>query len=275
MGMLIVQSIIGCTNLVTLHLSESPTTTTDLEHRHNDVYLEVVAWLRECKRLKSVKLSHFFSAPALLTSILLEHDIKLTSLELDGYTMLVGKTLHRALVHQPSLQSLYLNGDGDDPGSDGYDILVESLCQLKNMTDLQLQSISDWFNDENICQLARNLPKLEEFSFTGYGITDKVWSDIARLKHLRRLQFNAVTNFTAKSILSFVSGLDYGNHGFALGIMMAELESDLKPHEQQLIRNTLKRVGGTFDFMLLRGFTPLPSTAGFDNDLTRSRGFRV
>ncbi|KAG6997543.1 hypothetical protein G7Y79_00040g077080 [Physcia stellaris] len=165
----------GCSNIVSLQLSESGESTTDLEHRHNDVFLEIIDWLKECKRLKSLKLKHFFSAPSLLTPVLLEHDIKLIELELDEYTMTVGKNVHRALVHQPSLQSLFLKGEGDDPGTDGYNILVGSLCKLENLTELRLQNISDYFNSEHICLLAQNLPKLESFATTGWGITDEVW----------------------------------------------------------------------------------------------------
>lgn len=245
-----------CTSLVSLQLSESAASTTDLEHRHNDILLEIIAWLCECKQLKSIKLNHFYSAPSLLTPIVIEHDINLVELEVDEYTMTVGRTFHRNLVHQPSLQSLYLKGDGDDPGTEGYTILVDSLCKLENLTDLRLQNISDYFRDEHICRLAQSLPRLERFATTGWGITDGVWEDLARLKYLKQLHFNAITTFTARGILGFVQGLEHGNQGFALAVMMADMESDLKPHEQQLIRDTLtKRVGGSFDFMLLRGMS--------------------
>lgn len=244
----------GCTNIVSLQLSESSVSTTDLEHRHNDIFLEIIAWLRECKHLKSVKLSHFFSAPSLLTPILLEDDIELAELELDQYTMTVGKTFHRALSQQRSLKSLYLKGEGDELGTDGYDILVDSLCNLRNLTELSLENISDYFQDKHICQLAQRLPKLENFATSGWGITDVVLKDLVNLKYLRRLLFNALTNFTAKGLLAYVQGLSYSNQGFVLAVMMADMDSNLEPREQDLIRETLsKRVGGTFDFMLIRG----------------------
>lgn len=243
-----------CTNIISLQLSESRASTTDLEHRHNDVFLEVIGWLTECKRLKSIKLKDIFSAPSLLTPILLEHDIRLIELELDEYTMTVGKNVHRALVHQPSLQSLFLKGEGDDTGTDGYNILAGSLSKLENLTVLRLQNISDYFNNEHICLLAQSLPKLESFATTGWDITDEVWRDLARLENLKQLQFNGKTCFTAKGLLGYVRGLGPGNEGFELAVMMADMESELKPHEEQLIRDTLtKRVGGSFNFMLLRG----------------------
>ena len=244
----------GCTNIVSLHLSESSGSTTDLEHRHNDVFLEIIAWIRECKQLKSIKLSHFFSAPSLLTPILLENDIELAELELDEYTMAVGKTFHRALSHQRSLKSLYLKGEGDELGTDGYDILVDSLCKLENLTDLSLENISDYFQDKHICRLARGLPKLETFATSGFGVTDVVLKDLVNLKYLRRLLFNALTNFTAKGLLAYVQGLGHSNQGLVLAVMMADMDSNLELRQQDLIRETLsKRVGGTFEFMLIRG----------------------
>ena len=243
-----------CTNLVSLQLSETRTSTTDLEHRHNDVFLEVAAWLCGCKKLKNIKLNHFHSAPSLLTSVLCEHDIQLIEMDLDDYTMKIGKSFHRALVHQPSLQSLCLMGEGDEQGSEGYSILVDSLCKLGNLDDLRLGGVSDFLTDGDICRLAQNLPKLESFATRGWGLTDRIWQDLARLKCLKRLDFNAMTSFTAQSLLGYVLGLGHGNQGFALAVMMADMDFDLKPHEQQLIRDTLaQRVGGSFEFMLLRG----------------------
>ena len=204
--------------------------------------------------MKSIKLSHFFSAPSLLTPILLENDIKLAELELDEYTMAVGKTFHRALSHQRSLKSLYLKGEGDEPGTDGYDILVDSLCKLENLTELALENISDYFQDKHICRLAQGLPRLESFATTGWGITDVVFKELVNLKYLRRLTFNGLTNFTARGLLAYVQGLNYSNQGLVLAVMMADMDSNLEPQQQELIRDTLsKKVGGTFDFMLIRG----------------------
>lgn len=241
----------GCTNLVTLLLAES--IGVDLEHRHNDIFLETVAWLKECESLRSISFSKFLSAPALMPSILLENSIKLTKLEFEGYAMRNSKDFHQALGNQTSLQSLWLKGESDETG-DGIEILVESLSKLVNLTDLRLREISDPFANEHISTLARSLPKLEVWWTSGYGITDTIWDDIASLKSLRRLDLMALSSFTANGILGFVHDLGPGNKGFSLAIMMADMDSDLTQGEQTLIRDTLaERVEGRFEFTLMRG----------------------
>lgn len=244
----------GCINLTTLSLAESTASATDLEQRHNDVFLEVVAWLQACTKLRTVQLSNFFSGPAILEPLLLEKNIHIQELELDGYVMTPAKSFHRALAHHTSLQSLCLKGEGEEPGQEGYEVLVESICYLENLTDLRLKDIADFFNDEHVCRIARNLPKLEVLVIGGWGITDKVFEDLRLLESLKMLQFNAITRFTTQGIMELALALGPGNTGFSLSILMSDMDYDLATHERQLITETLAtQVRGRFDFMTMRG----------------------
>ena len=247
----------ACTNITSLSLAEGPGSTTDLEHRHDDVFHEVVTWLANCTNLKSVQLSQFFSGPALLELILLERNVHLQELELDGYVMTPAKSFHRALGQHTSLRSLCLKGEGDEVGPqglEGYDILVDSLCNLENLTDLRLKDISDYFNDEHIQRLARHLPKLEVLVTGGWGITDAALVEFRLLPSLKMLQFTAITKFTTQGIMEFILALGPGNMGFALSILMSDMDHDLAEHERQLIMETLAtQVKGRFEFMTLRG----------------------
>ncbi len=243
-----------CTGLISLSLEESQASTTDLEHRHNDVFLEIVAWLQECKSLKKVQLSRFFSGPALLAPLLMDETLHIQELELDGYVMRPAMAFHRALAHHTSLRSLSLKGEGDENGREGYDILTDSICQLEGLTDLRLQRIADYFDDDNICRLARSLPKLEVLVVGGWDITDAVLKELRALSSLKMLQFNAITNFTTLAIMEFILSLGPGNKGFALSILMSDMESDLEPYERLHIAETLEaEVQGRFEFMTLRG----------------------
>ena len=243
----------GCTNLSSLSLSENGVATQDLEKRHNDNFLEIVAWLCQCKALRSISLSNLLSAPALLTPVLLESDIHLTNLVLEGYMMSDSRNFHGALAQQTSLQDLWLKGESSDNPED-VDLLVESLSKLENLTDMRLQDVSDNFQDKHFCILAKSLQRLEVWESTGFAITDAIWSDMASMKSLRRLEFNALTRFTSNGIMDFILNLDLGNDGLLLNVSMQDVDFDLSEEDQFMIKETIaSKVDGRFEFMLLRG----------------------
>ncbi len=130
----------------------------------------------------------------------------------------------------------------------------QSECQLEGLTVLRLQRIADYFDDENICKLARSLPKLEVLVVGGWDITDAVLTELRTLSSLKTLQFNAITKFTKQAIMEFILSLGPGNMGFALSILMADMDSDLEPYERLHIGETLEaQLKGRFEFMTLRG----------------------
>ena len=243
-----------CIALTSLLLSESHGTT-DLENTQNDVFLEVVAWLRECKGLKSIAFQKMPSASAILTPVLLDNNIRLVKLELEGYQPRLAQDFHRALGLQDSLRSVWLKGEGEEFMGDDIDILVNSLTKLTHLNDLRLRDVSDFFNDEHICRLARNLIELREWWTSGFGITDAIWPDVARLKSLRRLEINAWTSFTTDGLLEYIAELGSGNNGMILSVLMADPEGhSLTEEEQSIVRDCLaSRVEGRFDYILARG----------------------
>ena len=242
-----------CIHIRSLNLAEDMAPSQDLENRHNDVFLELVDWLSKCRSLKEISLSNLTSAPALLTPVLRERGIELSSLEIERYSMSGNKDFHQALALQTKLISLYLKGEESETPADN-DNFVDSLSKLVNLRDLRLTQISAHFTECHICTLAQNLPNLETYWTAGYHITDAIWPDIAKLKLLKRLELNADTRFTANGILDFVLSLGSGNKGFALSVMMQDTDSDITEGEQDVIRDTLsQRLGGRFDFLLARG----------------------
>ena len=243
----------GCTNLTSLLLSENITATQDLEKRHYDIFLEVVAWLCQCKKLRTISLYNLLSSPALLTPVLLESSIHLTKLTLEGYLMSESRDFHRALSQQTNLQDLWLKGDSSDNPED-VDVLVESLSKLENLTDMRLQEVSDYFQDKHFCTLAKSLQRLEVWESSGYGVTDAIWSDMASMKSLRRLDIGAQTRFTSNGIRDFIVNLGPGNNGLLLNIAMQDVDFNLTDEEQSMIREIMtSKVDGRFDFTLSRG----------------------
>ena len=266
----------GCTNLTSLLLSENGVATQDLEKRHYDIFLEVIAWLCQCKRLQTISLYNLLSAPALLTPVLLESGIHLTKLAIERYLMSESRDFHRALSQQTSLQDLWLKGESSDNPED-VDLLVESLSKLENLTDMRLQEVSDYFLDKHFCTLAISLQKLEVWESSGYAISDDIWSDMASIKLLRRLEFNAQTRFTSNGIMDFILNLGPGNSGLQLNVAMQDVDYNLTDEEQSMIRETMtSKVDGRFDFMLFRGkrVFKLPFLVILHTkNVTRSRGF--
>ena len=152
----------GCTAIQTLELQDMDGRI-DLEATENDAFLELIAWLTSCKKLKNISLRNFVNGPQILTSVCLENEIKLESLLLVKYTLRSNQDFHRALVHQINLESLYLKADAEDFFRDDIDTLVASLSKLKNLKYLNILDISDYFRATEIQLIAMNLSKVSNF----------------------------------------------------------------------------------------------------------------
>lgn len=149
----------GCVSLEILTLRDA-TGTISLEATENDTFLEVVAWMKNCTELKHIRLERFVDGPSLLTSLCLEHRIRLKSLSLNHYRLASNQDLHRALAHQPGLESLELRADVEESFAEDIDALVSSICTLKELNDLNLLEVSDNFKTSEVQRLAASLPKV-------------------------------------------------------------------------------------------------------------------
>lgn len=229
-------------------------TSMDLEATQNDVFLEVSEWLRQCKCLRSLSFSGFFSAVKQVTPILLQDDVKLSNLSVDLYAAHAGAEFHRALAHHTSLQWLHLAADSDGMTRDDVDTIIENLVQLKQLKQVKLIGVSDFFNDEHIITLARNLPHLEDVYFTGLRVSDAVLPDLANLKELRRLEVASISTFTFDGLLDFVDRLGAGNRGFEFMVSSAAPEAKLPDSEVKFINQTFaEKMGGKLDYDPWRG----------------------
>lgn len=243
----------GCTAVETLHL-EDMDGTADLHKIHNDAFLEVVDWLRNCSNLQDFSLKNFVGAADIGTPILVEHSIRLRQLCLDSYMVKDNQTFHAALIQQPLLEVLSLKGEADGVGFDDNEILLQSLGQLKELRVLELRGVSDYFSNEHIICLAEQLKKLEDLYISGYGITDVVWDPLAELKNLRNIVINAWTAFTMDGLLEFIEKLRPSNQGIVISIYNADPDSLLSEEEQALVREVLAtKVGGRLEYTPWRG----------------------
>ncbi|KAF2211000.1 hypothetical protein CERZMDRAFT_44205 [Cercospora zeae-maydis SCOH1-5] len=256
----------GCTSITTLALASS-TSTPDLKATQNDTYLEMIEWLRNCTGLREVSLTNFVSAPDLLLPILLNKDIQLQKLQINAneggmYVVKDHHEFHRALSQQPGLRQLLLRADPDPVTRDDIDTLIDAFTSLKELRELSLFRISDYFSDAQIGMLAISLPNLEELYVGGYGISDAVFSSLAELKNLKVITFSGITTFTEAGIMSFVNRLGPGNRGLVLAVDNADQDMAIPQQSQDVIRDALSQIDGRFEYQLLRGMLRVPILAG-------------
>lgn len=114
---------------------------------------------------------------------------------------------------------------------------MESLSKLVSLTDLDGSEMYDNSTDLQMVRLASSLPKLEVGSINGDELHDDIWDAVASLRSLRRLEFSAVTHFTADGIFDFIGKLGIGNKGLVLEVMNSK--SKLLWVEQGLIRGKI------------------------------------
>lgn len=243
----------GCTTLRQLRIEDTHGTV-DLQATQNDVYLETIAWLRKCKSLRNIRLSNLYSGAAIITPVLLEHDIRLEHLDIDSYVLKDHKTFHQALVHQQaSLTELSLGGDTDGMFRDDLDILVDSLKQLKAIRRLSLL-LPEVLRDEHVIAIMQGLTQLEMIYVSGLELNDVILPSIGALPNLRDVTLGGISKFSVEGLCDFISQLGPGNQGIRITIESAEAETALNDESQALVSEMLaQQVGGTLDYTLYRG----------------------
>jgi hypothetical protein len=243
----------GCTALKTLRIDDIHGTV-DLEATQNDVFLEIIAWLRQCAKLQRLSFFNFPSGVAIITPVLLEHNIKLSSLEIDSYSLKDHRTFHQALVHQQSsLRYLSLSGDTDGMYRDDLDTLVDSLKQLHELRDLKL-ILPEILRDEHLAIIIRSLHLLEDLYVNGLELNDAILDSLVTLPNLRNVTLSGISKFTMDGLLEFVSHLGPGNQGIRVTIDMADPDSLLAEESLNVVRDCLaEKTGGNLEYMALRG----------------------
>lgn len=213
----------------------------------------IAQWICTCTSLRRLELRRFVNDTVLLSQVLIDERIRLNTLSVAGYMMSGARHFHQALACQPSLEYLYLKGEGSEIPEDN-EILVQALCQLNQLRELELKDISDWFTPDHVMVLTPSLPRLERLWISGEAFDDDIWNLFLCLPNLQSLVINALSEFTTAGILDFISQLGPGNRGLNLAILNAMTSSEITEESQAIIRDALREtLNGTFDFVLARG----------------------
>lgn len=231
----------------------------DLKATQNDVYLQIVEWLKTCSSLKRLRMTNMLSAPDLILPVLLNPNVKLTEISVNAregsmYAIKDHQEFHRALGRQSSLLEVSLTADPDPTTRDDIEILMDMFCSLTQLRMLHCTRLSDYFSDSHIGLLAQSLPSLEDLLIGGYGITDAIFDSLSNLKQLRAATFSGITRFTSDAVTQYINSLGPGNSGLSLTVDMADPELAMSQEEQDLLRGLIEaKVDGRFEYQLLRG----------------------
>ncbi|RMX91171.1 hypothetical protein D0867_15075 [Hortaea werneckii] len=256
-GMLALGLLKDMTALKTLHITGFKQSA-DLKATQNDVFRDIVEWLRGCTMLADVSFDNILSAPDLMIPILEEGSARLRHLSVTGkegslYVLKDHHHFHRALKHQLNLESLVLRADPDPVSRDDIEILMATITSLKQLKRLDLFRTSDYFSNDQIIQLAQSLPMLETLYIGGYGISDAVLHSVAHLANLRSVTFAGITAFKTDGLLDFVNELPDRQSGLVIAVEMADPDSMIPEEGQKLIADSLAtKVGGRFEYQPLR-----------------------
>lgn len=258
-GFLALGRLSGCTGLETLKIVAPPSAAVDLKATNNDAYLDILTWLKSCQDLQEITFENMLSAPDLLSSVLSQASPRLQSLQINAkegsmYVMKDHQEFHRALGHQVHMRSLTLRAEPDPPSRDAIDELVQDLCFLRELRELNLTRISDYFTDAHVIQLVQHLPNLESLYIGGLGLSDTIWANISTLAFLKSVTFSNITAFTIGTLLDFIDSLGPGNQGLVLSIERADFDTALTEDEQSLVREALfVKIDGRFAYEPTRG----------------------
>ncbi|KAL2830734.1 hypothetical protein BJY01DRAFT_226938 [Aspergillus pseudoustus] len=234
--------------LQVLALSDSAPTAWNEEFY--EIVNKVAEWMRSCKQLKRLELRKFMDDTHLLTNVLAEHGIRLSTLSFAGYKLANSGSFFGALPLQQSLEYLYLRGEGSEDTGDN-EKLVQAVSDLTNLRELELKDVSDWFTVDHVMALTPFLPKLERLWISGEAFNDSVWDAFSCLPKLKSLVIYAMSNFTADGVIDFITRLGPENKGFSLSILNAIQGVNFPDETQGMIREILaENLQGSFDFGL-------------------------
>ena len=243
----------GLTALETLALSDDRKTV-DLEAEQNDVFLELIEWLKSCKNLRTLRLGLYNCGAAVATPVLVQDDIRLRHLEVLDYATRDHRSFHLSLSNQRQLEHLILDSDVIE-SFDEIQALLASLCQLRQLRVLRLIGVSSLFGEDDIKVLSDNLQMLEEFYTAGLFLDDTALESVSQLRNLKVMTFLGTTRFTFQGLFEFAKLLrEPGHQNFLLAVDNADPDASLSEEEQAYMRAAFaEQCGGKLEYTLVRG----------------------
>ncbi|KAI8966695.1 hypothetical protein F5Y11DRAFT_361748 [Daldinia sp. FL1419] len=243
-------SLPDCTSLETLLIENDVFNSADLTN-YPEMLKEVSVWICKCKSLRDLSFSNFIGSHPVIKDILNSPNIRLTSLSIMyiySGTEPDDTAIWTALGRQDQLKSLTLGLHDHYPSIliEAKMPLVDSICQLKNMTSLNLMQVH--LSEVKVGRIAAELPNLAEFSFSGDLVHDSLLTSL-RVPKLKLLCINSASVFTFQGLSEFTHGLTVPDQvGIKVDILNQLGERKLSPSEyDQLQTYFIENLGGRLE----------------------------
>lgn len=171
-----------------------------LEEPDEHMISQAMAWIGTCKSLQVLRFRNVLDALPIVRAALSSPEIRLTTLSILGFRPASeeeSSATWTALGTQDRLESLTLglqNWLPNNPSIDQNPSLLNSICQLKNLTALNLMQA--YVTSYEIQVLISALPKLCEFSFSGDMVDDTLLEPLSTLTCLKYLHIHSNSTFT-------------------------------------------------------------------------------
>ncbi|KAI1810365.1 hypothetical protein GGS20DRAFT_203336 [Poronia punctata] len=234
-----------CTALESLIIEKEATATSEVDALSEEELAQVAAWIGKCKALRELNFAYVRDAMPILRHVLREPDIRLELLAIHEYVAdfefeeaareEAAREAWRALGRQDKLTSLTIASQTSSP--DGlmlelYPELADSICQLSNLTSLNLMQA--WVTAPELVRLVAALPRLEALSFGGGLFTSSILQPLSTLRNLVSLSINAATAFRFEHLVDFAQSLDpVGNSGIRVDLLYQWSDYVLTAEEEE------------------------------------------
>ncbi|KAI1170159.1 hypothetical protein F4777DRAFT_136720 [Nemania sp. FL0916] len=201
-----------CTALESLVIEREATDMSGSDAFTEAEFSQVARWMSSCRALRELNFNHIRDALPLLNQVLQAPEIRLRQLLIQDYqsaTPDIASAAWRALGQQDQLELLTIASQDSSP--DGlvlsqHEELTDSICQLHNLTSLNLMQIH--VSSPEICRILRALPQIEELTFAGDMLSKSFLGYLSKLSRLVLVSMNAITTFPFADLRDFAKLLD-------------------------------------------------------------------
>jgi hypothetical protein len=232
-----------CTALESLILEGSNSLANfNWEAEHNQSFLDVAAWLKECRQLKSLDMILVPSVTALLGQVLKSPSVHLQSLRLQLHIAATDDSLWTSIGSQTPLRNLSIRCDKDEESlsitAPQQVQFVNSICECHHVDALHVPTMLLSFED--LVRIRESLPQLADFTFDSDLLTDAALVALAQMDRLKTVTINGYSMFTFDGIMDFIGDVaSNASSHHELQLTIANQGNKFSEQEEQMLQREM------------------------------------